>query len=58
LPSLARRNQLNVVQGLPVFLYGNALADAVDQIIAQKAKNTPHGRRFQISHTGGVVSQY
>ena len=44
--------QLNVVQGLPVFLYGNTLADGVDQIIAHKAGNTSHGRRFQISHTG------
>jgi hypothetical protein len=45
-------HQLNVVQGLPVFLYGNALADAVDQIIAHKARNTFHGRRFQTSNTG------
>jgi hypothetical protein len=45
-------HQLNVVQGLSIFLYGNAMADAIDQIIAQKARNTHHGRRFQISNTG------
>jgi hypothetical protein len=45
-------HQLNVVQGLSVFLYGNAMADAIDQIIAQKTRNTPHRRRFQISNTG------